>query len=107
MIDANVRNNLLFCRTCAPSCLDGGPHLILTGSIAGVMPGIGSAAYAGTKGFLLPFARGQRLEYRQQGHNAKISVLLLPAVRSIGIEAVTNTVEFVAGQSRSVEVLIT
>ena len=65
MIEANVRNNVVLCRTCAPSCLDGGPHLILTGSVAGVLEGVGTALYSGVKGFLVPFARGQRAEYRR------------------------------------------
>ena len=106
LIDANVRNNVLLCRTCAPSCLDGGPHLILTGSVAGVLDGVGTALYSGVKGFLIPFVRGQRAEYRRQGHNPKISLLLLNAVRTTGIEIVVDAVEFVGKQSHSTELLI-
>lgn len=110
MIEANIRNNILFCKTCAPSCLDAGPHLILTGSVAAVLDGVGGAAvYAGSKGFLLPFVRGQRGEYARQGqtHNAKISLLVLPAIRMSGVEVVANAVEFIGGQTRSIELLIT
>jgi short-subunit dehydrogenase len=106
MIDANVRNNVLFCRSCAPSCLDGGPHLILTGSIAGVLDGCGASVYAGVKGFLIPFVRGQRAEYSRQGHHAKISLLMLNAVRVTGIDVLVDTLEFVARQSRAMEILI-
>jgi len=106
MIEANVRNNVLLCRTCAPSCLDGGPHLILTGSVAGVLDGVGTALYSGVKGFLVPFARGQRAEYRRQGHNPKLSVLMLNAVRHTGLEIVVDAVEFVGRQSHSIELLI-
>jgi NAD(P)-dependent dehydrogenase (short-subunit alcohol dehydrogenase family) len=106
MIEANVRNNVLLCRTCAPSCLDGGPHLILTGSVAGVLEGVGTALYSGVKGFLVPFVRGQRAEYRRQGHNPKLSLLLLNAVRTTGLEIVVDAVEFVGRQSRSIELLI-
>jgi len=108
MLEANVRNNILFCRTCAPSCLDAGPHLILTGSVAAVLDGVGGASvYAGTKGFLLPFMRGQRNEYSRQGHNAKLSLLMLAATRMTRLEVVSNAVEFIGGQTRSVELLIT
>lgn len=107
MLDANVRNNILFCRTCAPSCIDGGPHLVLTGSVAGVLDGVGAAVYSGTKGFLVPFVRGQRAEYKRQGHKPKISLLMLHSVRHIGIEAVADALEFVAKQSCSVEVMLT
>ena len=106
MIEANVRNNVLLCRTCAPSCLDGGPHLILTGSVAGELEGVGTALYSGVKGFLVPFVRGQRVEYQRQGHNPKLSVLMLNAVRNTGLEIVTDAVEFVARQSHSIELLI-
>ena len=105
-IEANVRSNVLFCRACAPSCLDGGPHLILTGSVAGVLDGAGTALYSGAKGFLVPFVRGQRAEYRRQGHNPKLSLLLLNAVRATGLEVVVDSLEFVGRQSVSVEVLI-
>jgi uncharacterized protein len=105
-IAANVRSNVVFCRTCAPSCLDGGPHLILTGSVAGVLDGAGTALYSGTKGFLVPFVRGQRAEYRRQGHNPKLSLLLLNAVRASGLEIVVDALEFVGRQSVSVEVLM-
>jgi len=106
MIEANVKNNVLLCRTCAPSCLDGGPHLILTGSVAGVLDGVGTALYSGVKGFLIPFIRGQRAEYRRQGHNPKLSLLLLNAVRTTGLEIVVDAVEFVGRQSHSIELLI-
>jgi len=69
MIEANVKVNVLFCKACAPSCLDGGAHLVLTGSVAGVLEGTGTALYSGVKGFLVPFVRGQRAEYRRQGHH--------------------------------------
>jgi len=105
-IEANVRCNVLFCRACAPSCLDGGPHLILTGSVAGVLEGTGAALYAGTKGFLVPFVRGQRAEYRRQGHNPKISLLLLSSVHATGLEVVVESLELVGRQSVSMEVLI-
>jgi len=106
MIEANVRNNVVLCRTCAPSCLDGGPHLILTGSVAGALEGVGTALYSGVKGFLIPFARGQRAEYRRQGHNPKLSVLMLNAVRHTGLEIVVDAVEFVGRQGHSIELLI-
>lgn len=106
MIDANVRKSILFSLACAPSCIDGGPHLVLTGSVAGVLSDQGAAVYSGTKGFLQPFARAQRNEYRRQGHNAKISLLLLNAVRATGIEIVTDALEFIGRQSRSLEILI-
>jgi NAD(P)-dependent dehydrogenase (short-subunit alcohol dehydrogenase family) len=106
MIDANVRNNVVFCRTCAPSCVDGGPHLILTGSVAGVLEGQGASLYAGVKGFLLPFVRGQRVEYRKAGHRPKISLISLNTVRFTGIDVVVDAVEFVARQSCSLEVLV-
>ncbi len=106
LIDANVRNNVLFSRICAPSCLDGGPHLILTGSIAGVLGETGAAVYSGVKCFLIPFARWQRLEYRRQGHNLKLTVLLLNAVRGTGLEVVADALEFAGRQSRSMEILI-
>ena len=106
MIDANVRNYAFFCRACAPSCIDGGPHLVLTGSVAGVLNGTGASVYSGTKGFLVPFVRGQRNEYSRQGHNAKISILLLNAVRVTGFDVVTDSLEFIARQSRSLEMLI-
>ena len=107
MLDANVRNNILFSRTCAPSCIDGGPHLVLTGSVAGVLDGVGAAVYSGTKGFLVPFVRGQRAEYNRQGHKPKISLLMLHSVRHIGIESIADALEFVAKQSCSVELLLT
>jgi len=107
MIEANVSNNILFCKTCAPSCLDAGPHLILTGSVAAVLDGVGGASvYAGAKGFLLPFVRGQRAEYARQGHNAKISLLALSAVRLTGTAVIAEAVEFVGHQPRAMEVLI-
>lgn len=106
MIEANVRNNVLLCRTCAPSCLDGGPHLILTGSVAGELEGVGTALYSGVKGFLIPFTRGQRTEYRRQGKNPKLSILLLNSVRNTGMEIVVDAVEFVGRQSHSIELLI-
>ena len=106
MIEANVSNNIAFCRMCAPSCLEGGPHLILTGSVAGVSSEGGAAVYSGTKGFLVPFMRAQRNEYRRQGHNAKLSLLLLNAVRVTGTDIVTDALEFMARQSRSMEILI-
>jgi short-subunit dehydrogenase len=106
MIDANVRNYVLFCKACGPSCVDGGPHLILTGSIAGIIGGEGAALYAGTKGFLVPFVRAQRMEYSQQGHRPKISILSLNAVRITGLEVVADAVEFIGKQSRSIELLI-
>jgi len=106
MIEANVRNNVMLCRTCAPSCLDGGPHLVLTGSVAGVLEGTGAALYSGVKGFLVPFARGQRVEYRRQGHNPKISLLMLGPVRTTGMGIVVDALEFVGRQSHSVEILV-
>jgi NADP-dependent 3-hydroxy acid dehydrogenase YdfG len=106
MVEANVHNNILFCRTCAPSCIDGGPHLILTGSVAGELDGMGSSVYAGVKGFLRPFVRGQRAEYSRQGHNAKISLLVLPRVMPIGVEIVADAVEFVGSHPRAMELLI-
>jgi len=106
MIEANVRNNVLLCRTCAPSCLDGGPHLILTGSVAGALEGVGTALYSGVKGFLVPFVRGQRAEYRRQGNNPKLSILLLNSVRNTGMEIIVDAVEFVGRQSHSIELLI-
>jgi len=105
-IEANVRASVLLCRACAASCVDGGPHLILTGSVAGVLEGAGAALYAGTKGFLVPFVRGQRAEFRRQGRNPKISLLLLGGVRATGLEIVVDALEFVGRQSASVEVLI-
>ncbi len=105
-VEANVTNNAIFCRTCAPSCLDGGSHLLLTGSVAGSLEGEGAALYAGVKGFLLPFIRGQRAEYRRQGHNPKLSLLLLGPVRTTGIELVVDALEFVGRQSRSLEILV-
>ena len=81
--------------------------MILTGSVAGVLDGVGGAAvYAGAKGFLLPFLRGQRSEYGRQGHNAKLSLLMLAATRMTGMEVVANAVEFIGGQPRSIELLI-
>jgi NADP-dependent 3-hydroxy acid dehydrogenase YdfG len=106
MIDANVRNNILFCKTCAPSCLDAGPHLILTGSVAGVLDGTGAAVYAGVKGFLVPFVRAQRTEYLRQSHNAKISLLVLHAMGPTGAGVVAEAVEFIGRQSRAMELLI-
>jgi short-subunit dehydrogenase len=106
MLDANVRKNILFSLACAPSCIDGGPHLVLTGSIAGVLSDQGAAVYSGTKGFLQPFVRGQRHEYKRQGYNAKISLLLLNAVRVTGIDIVTDALEFIGRQSRSLEILV-
>ena len=105
-IAANVSAAVAFCRACAPSCLDGGPHLVLTGSVAGVLEGAGAALYAGTKGFLVPFVRGQRAEYRRQGHSPKLSLLLLNTVRATGIDVVVDALEFVGRQSVSVEVLL-
>lgn len=106
MVEANVRNTIAFCRACAPSCVDGGPHLVLTGSVAGVLDGSGAALYAGVKGFLVPFVRAQRAEYRRQGHHARISALLLSPVRTTGLDVVTDALEFIGRQSRSVELLI-
>ena len=106
LIDANVRNNVLFCCACAPSCLDGGPHLILTGSVASVLKGAGAALYAGVKGFLIPFVRGQRAEYRRQGHKPKISLLMLHSVQLTGVDIVVDAVEFVGKQASSIEMLV-
>lgn len=106
MVEANVRNNILFCRATAPSCVDGGPHLILTGSSAGVLDSQGAAVYAGVKGFLVPFLRGQRAEYRRQGHNPKLSLLLLGSVRATGLELVVDALEFVGRQAHSLEILV-
>lgn len=106
MIDANVRNNILFCKTCAPSCLDGGPHLILTGSLAGAHDGTSAAVYAGAKAFLGGFVRAQRAEYARQNHNAKISLLQLNAVRIVGLEVVADAIEFLGQQPRAMELLI-
>lgn len=106
MIESNVLNLARFCRTCAPSCLDGGPHLILTGSIAGVVDGVGAALYAGLKGFLIPFVRGQQNEYSRQGHNPKLSVLALQASRITGTKIIADAVEFIGRQSRAIEILI-
>jgi short-subunit dehydrogenase len=106
MIDANVRNNILFCRTCAPSCLDGGPHLILTGSIAGVVAGTGASVYAGVKGFLVPFVRGAVLELSRNGQHPKISLIVLPAMRGISLNVLVEALEYVGAQPRSVELHI-
>jgi NAD(P)-dependent dehydrogenase (short-subunit alcohol dehydrogenase family) len=106
MIDANIRNNIVLCRTCMPSCLDGGPHLVLTGSASGVLEGMGAAVYSGAKGFLVPFVRAQRGEYRRQGHNPKLSLLLLHAVRSTGLDLVVDALEFVGRQTHSLELLV-
>ena len=106
MIEANVRNNIIFCKTCAPSCIDGGPHLIVTGSVAGVLDGTGASVYAGVKGFLTPFVRGQRVEYGRQGHNAKISLLVLHSVRPIGAGVIAEALEFIGRQPRAMELLI-
>ena len=106
MIDANVRATVALCRAWAPSCVDGGPHLVLTGSIAGVLDGSGAAVYSGAKGFLLPFVRAQRSEFRRQGHHARISALLLSPVRTTGLDVVVEALEFIGRQSRSVELLI-
>jgi short-subunit dehydrogenase len=106
MIDANVRNNISFSKTCAPSCLDGGPHLILTGSAVGAVGGPGASVYAGVKGFLSPFVRGQRAEYSRQSHNAKISLLLLHSIGPIGAGVVAEAVEFIGRQPRAMELLI-
>jgi NAD(P)-dependent dehydrogenase (short-subunit alcohol dehydrogenase family) len=106
MIEANVKVNVLFCKACAPSCLDGGAHLILTGSVAGVLETTGTALYSGVKGFLVPFVRGQRAEYRRQGHHPKLSLLNLHAVRNTGLGIVVDALEFVGRQSHSVEILV-
>ena len=106
MIEANVRNNIRFCRICAPSCIDGGPHLILTGSIAGSLTGSGASVYSGTKAFLPAFTHGLRSEFAAEGHNAKISLLVLPAVKTIGINVVSNAVEFLGMQPRPMELQI-
>jgi NADP-dependent 3-hydroxy acid dehydrogenase YdfG len=106
MIDANVRATVALCRACAPSCVDGGPHLVLTGSVAGVLDGTGAAVYSGAKGFLLPFVRAQRSEFRRQGHHARISALILSPVRTTGLDVVVEALEFIGRQSRSVELLI-
>ena len=106
MVDANIRNHVLFCRTCAPSCCDGGPHLILTGSVAGVFEGQGAALYAGLKGFLVPFLRAQRNEYQRQGHNPKLSLLILPAIQPEMIGMVVDGLKYIGRQIRSIEVII-
>ncbi len=105
MIEANVRNNIVFCKTCAPSCLTGGPHLVLTGSVAGVFSGSGASVYAGTKSFLTMLARGARKELQRQGRLPRISVIALPRIRDLGIEAVASTLEFLAGQPRGMELV--
>jgi NAD(P)-dependent dehydrogenase (short-subunit alcohol dehydrogenase family) len=105
-IDANIRNAVLFCQTCGPSCIDGGPHLILTGSTSGVLEGQGASLYAGTKGFLVPFLRSQRDEYRRQGHNPKLSLLALPPLRPEDVDTVVDALEYIGRQTRSVEVML-
>jgi NADP-dependent 3-hydroxy acid dehydrogenase YdfG len=105
MIEANIRNNIVFCKTCAPSCLTGGPHLVLTGSVAGVISGSGASVYGGTKAFLTMLARGARKEFQRQGRMSRISVIALPRIRDLGIEAVASTLEFLAGQPRGMELL--
>ena len=104
MIDANIRNILIFCKACAPSCIDGGPHLVLTGSVAAIIAE-GAAVYSGTKGFLLPFVRSMRTEFLRQGRKARISTLVLPRMRDLGADAITSTLEFLAMQPRGVDVL--
>lgn len=106
MIEANIRNLVYFCRLCAPSCLDGGPQLILTGSIAGIRDGVGAALYAGVKGFVIPFVRGQLNEYARQGHHAKISVLALQASQVTGIDFIADAVEYLGRQPRAIELVI-
>ena len=105
MVEANVRYTILFCKTCAPSCLTGGPHLVLTGSVAGSFSGSGASVYSGTKAFLTMFARGVRKEFQRQSRMPRISVMALPRIRDLGIDAVVSTLEFLAGQPRGVELL--
>ncbi len=106
LLDANVRQAVLLCRACAPSCIDGGPHLVLTGSVAGVIDGTGAALYSGVKGFLVPFLRAQRVELRRQGHHPKLSLLMLDSIRATGLELVVEALEFVGRQSHSIELLV-
>ncbi len=105
-LDANVRVAARFCRACAPSCIDGGPHLILTGSIAGMVNGAGSSFYSGTKAFLVPFSRAQCREFAAHGKQAKVSVLAFNSVQVVGMEAIADALEFIGRQARPVEVLI-
>ena len=96
----------MFSRTCAPSCVDGGPHLILTGTLAGIVDGQRACLYSGTNGFLVPFVRTQRNEYRRQGHNPKISLLVLPSIRPKDMNMVVDALEYIGPQKRSVEVIL-
>ncbi|MBI4557788.1 MAG: SDR family oxidoreductase [Candidatus Hydrogenedentes bacterium] len=106
MLDANIRKTVAFCKICAPSCVNGGPHLVLTGSVVGVLEGVGTSVYSGMKGFLVPFVRGQRNEYKRQGHKPRISLLLLQSVRLTEIDVVVDALEFIGRQSSSLEILV-
>ena len=105
-MDANVRNNILFSRICGPSCLDGGPHLVLTGSVAGVVAGTGASVYAGVKGFLVSFVRSMVIEHSKHGHNPKISLLVPPAMRGISLNVIVEALEYLGAQPRSIELHI-
>lgn len=105
-IEANVRRNIQFARICSASCLDGGPHLVLTGSVAGLEPAAGASVYAGTKGFVVSFVRGMVAEYARNGNRPKISLLSLPPMRGLGARVVADALEYLGAQSLSMEIHI-
>lgn len=77
-------------------------HIILTGSIAGVIPREGSSVYAGTKSGVISFAESARKELS----NHFIQTINFNYIHRIGTEKVLKTYEFMISNPCNMDVII-
>jgi uncharacterized protein len=79
VIDTNVVGTLyLVQKVLQPMISRGEGRMMITGSIAGFMPGTYMAVYNGTKAFLDSFADGLRAELSSEGHDGVTITTLMP-----------------------------
>lgn len=79
VVDTNITGTLyLVQKVLARMVAAGEGRLMLTGSIAGFMPGTYQAVYNGTKAFIDSFADGLRAELQNEGHDRITVTNLMP-----------------------------
>jgi short-subunit dehydrogenase len=79
VVDTNIVGTLyLVQKVLKPMVAQGEGKVMLTGSIAGFMPGTYQAVYNGTKAFIDSFADALRAELQNEGHDAITITNLMP-----------------------------
>ena len=77
-------------------------HILLTGSIAGILPRDGSSIYAGTKAGIIAFAESARKELKQH----YIQTINFNNIHRIGKDKVLKTYEFMINNPSNMDISI-